>query len=105
MTTTQPAEETLHRVLERHYRTYTDRLARLSLNRSRPDHGGYDDGTLDTLIVWARRGVADTARALQRMSDGSYGICERCRADIDFGRLIGRPEILLCGSCTATPTG
>ncbi|MCA2218903.1 TraR/DksA family transcriptional regulator [Jidongwangia harbinensis] len=102
-TSQQPAEEALHRVLERHYRTYTDRLTRLSVHRIRPDQGGYDDGVLDVLIAWARQGVADAARALQRMSDGTYGVCERCRADIDLPRLTGRPEIPLCGSCTDAP--
>ena len=102
-TSTRPAEDALHRVLERHYHTYTDRLTRLSIHRTRPDHGGYDDGTLDLLIAWARQGVAEAARALQRMSDGTYGVCERCRADIDPPRLTGRPEIPLCGSCTDTP--
>jgi DnaK suppressor protein len=102
-TSTQPAEEALHRVLERLYRTYTDRLTRLSIHRTRLDHGGYDDGTLDVLIAWARQGVAEAARALQRMSEGTYGVCERCRADIDLSRLTGRPEIPLCGFCADTP--
>jgi DnaK suppressor protein len=99
---TRPAEDALHRVLERHYHTYTVRLTRLSIHRTRPAHGGYDDGTLDVLIAWARQGVAEAARALQRMSDGTYRVCERCQADIDLPRLTGRPEIPLCGSCTDT---
>ena len=102
-TTTDNATATLHAALERQYRVYIDRLAALTGYRNRPDRGGYPAGTLDALIAWARNGVADTAHALQRMSDGSYGVCERCGGGIAFQRLRGQPEIRSCGDCRAAP--
>lgn len=98
-TTTGSATETLHGALEEHYLTFTERLTHLSVFRDRPDHGGYDADTLDALIEWARRGVAETAHALQRMSDGTYGVCERCAGEIPLSRLTGQPEIRVCGDC------
>jgi DnaK suppressor protein len=42
---------------------------------------------LAALIASAREALADTARALRRMADGSYGTCERCAASIPLERL------------------
>jgi DnaK suppressor protein len=99
MTTTDQPVETLHHALEDRYRTYTSRLARLTLSGGRSGQGGYDEATRDALIAWARRGVADAADALRRMSDGTYGICERCGGEIPAGRLTARPDTRVCGSC------
>ncbi len=38
-------------------------------------------------------------RALARIDDGSYGICEECGNDIGFSRLQARPEAMLCIAC------
>ena len=37
--------------------------------------------------------------ALQRMENGSYGICLRCSKEIPFGRLSAVPESLICIPC------
>ncbi|MES2323426.1 MAG: TraR/DksA C4-type zinc finger protein [Pseudomonadota bacterium] len=38
-------------------------------------------------------------RALARIDDGSYGLCEECGKDIGFSRLQARPEAALCIAC------
>ncbi len=40
--------------------------------------------------------------ALERLRDGSYGLCVRCRQPIGKARLDALPEILLCVRCAAT---
>jgi len=37
--------------------------------------------------------------ALDRMSSGTYGICERCEGDIPYKRLKARPVTTLCIEC------
>lgn len=37
--------------------------------------------------------------ALERIADGSYGVCERCQQDIPLGRLIVMPEATHCAVC------
>jgi DnaK suppressor protein len=38
-------------------------------------------------------------RALARIEDGSFGICERCEEDISLKRLEARPVTTLCIRC------
>lgn len=56
-----------------------------------------DDATPGVAVL---EGVAaeldDVERALQRLDDGSYGRCERCRAPIDDERLAAQPASRLC---------
>ena len=37
--------------------------------------------------------------ALDRVEDGSYGVCARCGKPIGFARLDARPEATLCIAC------
>jgi DnaK suppressor protein len=37
--------------------------------------------------------------ALQRMSTGGYGYCDRCGEEIDFARLKAVPHAMLCLAC------
>lgn len=39
--------------------------------------------------------------ALQRLKEGTYGVCTRCRSAIPFGRLIVMPESDHCVGCHA----
>jgi len=39
------------------------------------------------------------ANALDRMNNGQYGICLRCKKEIPYGRLEAIPESLVCVSC------
>jgi len=38
-------------------------------------------------------------RALQKIEDGSYGVCEECEQKITQARLVARPTALLCIQC------
>jgi DnaK suppressor protein len=97
--------ELLRNTLEEQFQRHTDQLAELTVYSRRPDHGGYDDNTLATLIASSRQAVADTAQALRRMADGSYGTCERCIAAIPLERLEILPHARFCVPCQRTRTG
>jgi DnaK suppressor protein len=45
--------------------------------------------------------LADVQRALAKLDDGSYGICDRCGATIPPERLEARPSSVLCVPCSA----
>jgi RNA polymerase-binding transcription factor DksA len=64
-----------------------------------PDATGNDSATFDALVAAARQAVADTTQALQRMAQGTYGICEACGKDIPLGRLRNVPHARLCVPC------
>jgi len=38
-------------------------------------------------------------KALRKIEEGTYGICEACGAEIEEKRLIARPEATLCIDC------
>ena len=38
-------------------------------------------------------------KALKKIEEGTYGICEICGAEIDEKRLMARPEATLCIDC------
>jgi RNA polymerase-binding transcription factor DksA len=98
--------EVLRTALEAQFQRSTEQLAVLTVRSQRPDRGGYeDDDTLAALIASARRAVADTAQALRRMAEGSYGICERCAADIPLQRLEILPHARFCVPCQRRQTG
>ena len=48
-----------------------------------------------------RRLISKIRSALQRIDDGSYGICEECGEDISVARLKARPVTRLCINCKA----
>ena len=48
-----------------------------------------------------RRLIKKVKEALQRMDDGSYGICEECGEEISLSRLKARPVTRLCINCKA----
>jgi DnaK suppressor protein len=52
-----------------------------------------------------RTQVVNIDKALAHITDGTYGICERCGQDISHARLEARPESVLCIDCkTAAAT-
>ena len=48
-----------------------------------------------------RRLIRKIQSALQRMADGTYGICDECGEDISIARLKARPVTRLCINCKA----
>jgi DnaK suppressor protein len=96
--TLHPTTELLHTMLEEQLGAHTNQLAELTAH-SRSGTDGYDPDTLNALIASARQGIADTAHALRRMAEGTYGICEQCRASIPIGRLKALPHARFCVPC------
>ena len=93
------AMELLRTMLEEQFTVHTNRLTELTVYGRLPDHGGHDPDVLHALAEHARQGIADTAQALRRMTDGTYGICEDCRRPIPLGRLRSLPHARQCVRC------
>ncbi|MFJ5599947.1 TraR/DksA family transcriptional regulator [Micromonospora parva] len=103
--TVQNPIELLRDSLEEQFQRNTDQLAELTLRSRQPGRGGYDHDALAALIASARQTVSDTAQALRRMAEGSYGTCERCTADIPLQRLEILPHARFCMPCQGGQTG
>jgi DnaK suppressor protein len=48
------------------------------------------------------RGLARTERALAKLDEGTFGICDRCGEPITPGRLRALPDSVLCVACAAS---
>jgi RNA polymerase-binding transcription factor len=97
--------ELLRDSLEEQFQRNTDQLAELTRRSRQPGRGGHDHDTLAALIASARQAVSDTAQALRRMAEGSYGTCERCTVDIPLQRLEVLPHARFCVPCQRKKTG
>lgn len=53
------------------------------------------------LLDQATGQLAGIARALRRVDEGGYGLCERCGQPIGAGRLSARPTAVRCIACAA----
>jgi len=103
--TVQDPIDLLRTRLEEQFQRSTDQLAELTVRSRQRGRGGYDHDTLAALIASARQAVSDTAQALRRMAEGSYGTCERCTADIALQRLEILPHARFCVPCQRSQTG
>jgi DnaK suppressor protein len=99
-------------ILEARWRDRLEELTELSLAyHSAEAHASGDlaDKHARRLLrhaVAARQRLADTEEALGRLSAGSFGRCERCRAPIPLLLLAAAPENRYCEDCaTAAATG
>lgn len=73
----------------------------------------YDSNFADTSQVTAERGeaealaaklqetLAEVERALEKLRNGTYGICEDCGQPIDEARLEAKPAARHCINCAA----
>lgn len=64
---------------------------------SRPDTLGRVETDYQLLLSDAERTLDSVDAALGRLSDGTYGTCERCGEAIDDARLATTPTTLDCG--------
>lgn len=64
-----------------------------------------DDEVLERLGQAAQEEVRLLNAALQRIEDGSYGVCLRCGGDIAVERLQAVPQAPLCRSCAQGAAG
>jgi DnaK suppressor protein len=68
------------------------------------------DGTVEAVSRLTDIGVGRTLedsleridRALAKLDDGTYSVCDVCGEEIAAGRLRARPESVLCVRCAAT---
>lgn len=91
--------ELFRTMLEDEFAVQTTRLTQLTVYTRLPRHAGYEPQTLDRLITSARQRIADTAHALRRMSEGTYGVCANCDKPIPLGRLRIAPAAVHCVRC------
>ena len=67
------------------------------------------DGTTEAIDRMTKVGTAeqlavirdDVMRALEKIEEGTYGLCDRCGAVIPEERLEARPWSVLCVSCAS----
>jgi DnaK suppressor protein len=52
-----------------------------------------------TLEDNVRDALDSVSKALRRIDEGTYGVCERCGAEIDVERLRAMPTATLCITC------
>lgn len=67
------------------------------------------DGTTEAITRFTDVGIANglqeirarIERALEKLEEGSYGVCDRCGGPIAAGRLRAAPESALCITCAS----
>jgi DnaK suppressor protein len=91
--------ELLRGMLEEQYAVDTARLTRMTVHAALPQRFGRDIQTLATQTASVRQRIAETAQALRRMSEGTYGMCRDCRKAIPLGRLRTTPQAAHCVPC------
>ena len=90
---------------------------RLAVLAKRPERGSavgfgkrIGDGTSEAVSRLTDIGVGDslergldrTDRALAKLDEGTYGVCDACGAEISSGRLKAMPDVVLCLECAAS---
>ena len=91
--------ELLHCMLEEQYTVDIARLTQLRVYAALPRHAGHDGRALEVQIGAVQQRIAETAQALRRMSEGTYGSCADCHRPIPLGRLRTAPEAAHCTLC------
>ncbi|MEV4629185.1 TraR/DksA C4-type zinc finger protein [Micromonospora sp. NPDC049523] len=59
----------------------------------------FERAQLTAVLDAARRQLAELDVALQRLDDGTYGVCEGCARPIPVERLAVRPSARTCVTC------
>ena len=60
-----------------------------------------NDEVVDAIGVETRQAISQLQAALERINDGSYGVCAGCGGEISAARLEARPEATHCINCAA----
>lgn len=85
-----------HAAIEKHFRGQDGRLEADSGDVSSIIEG---DEVLEGLEDAARHEIVEIRAAMRRVTDGSYGVCEKCGGDIAPGRLEALPHTRFCVRC------
>ena len=59
----------------------------------------FERSQVDALVQQAERHLAEIDEAVERLADGTYGVCERCGEQIPDERLEVRPTARTCVAC------
>jgi DnaK suppressor protein len=62
----------------------------------------FERSRIAALLAQARAHLDDIDRALRRLDEGRYGVCEQCGAEIGAERLCARPVARTCITCAST---
>lgn len=68
-------------------------------SRSFKEEGTYEREILFGLIESQEVAIREIDAALQRMKNGSFGICKECDKPIDSKRLLAKPSSRMCLDC------
>ena len=63
----------------------------------------FERAQVSGLLDLARHHLADLDRAVVRLADGTYGVCERCGEPISAARLAALPVTDFCIDCARLP--
>lgn len=58
-----------------------------------------NQGLTQNLAERERRQLEQVLKALERLEEGTFGLCSDCRSPIRFERLLVFPEALNCAAC------
>jgi RNA polymerase-binding transcription factor len=106
--------EAIREQLEARRRQARERLAVLAKRPERGSAVGFGkrigDGTSEAVSRLTdigvgeslERGLERTERALAKLDEGTYGVCDACGAAITRGRLKAMPDGVLCLECSAS---
>ncbi|HEY1831601.1 MAG TPA: TraR/DksA C4-type zinc finger protein [Acidimicrobiales bacterium] len=61
----------------------------------------YERAQVAALLAAAESSLGDIDRALSRLSDGQYALCERCQSTISLERLAALPAGRTCFECAS----
>ena len=96
--------------LEQELGTFTKKNAHLTgdYNSTFPEYGDKDDENAAEVAEYAaevpleesfEKTLRDTNISLERLEEGTYGICKYCKKPIEEKRLLARPTSSACVSC------
>jgi DnaK suppressor protein len=106
--------DVIRRDLEERRDRTRERLAELAKRPERGTAQGFGkrigDGTTEAVSRLTDIGVGDslervlarTERALAKLNDGSYGVCDSCGDPIGPGRMRALPDGVLCLACASS---
>jgi len=63
----------------------------------------FERAQIAALLTQDRVYLDDLDRALTRLAEGTYSVCESCGATITSPRLVARPATRTCIACVGTP--
>ncbi|MGI8459489.1 MAG: TraR/DksA C4-type zinc finger protein [Propionibacteriaceae bacterium] len=87
----------IHAELDEQRRFRTDQLAELTIDAGTGDESRVQVARVLRMV--AESALAEIEAAVERLSDGSYGTCERCAEAIASERLEVLPAARLCARC------